>query len=228
MRLVTIDNGNTNPSVGLFTNNILTQVIPLADYHQLKDDFILTSSVGKDLKIKASFDLKKKRTSTHFFDMPVHYAETLGEDRMVAAFGVFKKIHSNETRLIIDAGTFMTCDLVSENGFIGGYIFPGITHFLKIYGESAQLPVLAKNDLTKNNLEIPQTTTEAILKATYIYIRSSLESIIEKYRPQKIIFTGGDCKLIAEILNSSIPSEIDRHLIHLTLSLIYQSQLHLD
>lgn len=228
MRLVTIDNGNTNPSVGLFTNNILTQVIPLADYQQLNDDFILISSVGKDLKIKATFDLKTKRTSTHFFDMPVHYSETLGEDRVIAAFGVFKKIHSHESRLIIDAGTFMTCDLVSENGFIGGYIFPGITHFLKIYGESAQLPVLAKNELSKISLEIPQTTSEAILKATYIYIKSSIESVIEKFQPQKIIITGGDCKLISEILNSSIPSEIDHHLIHLTLSLIYQSQLHQD
>ena len=228
MRLVTIDNGNTNPSVGLFTNNILTQVIPLADYHQLNDDFILISSVGKDLKVKANFDLKTKRTNTHFFDMPVHYTETLGEDRMIAAFGVFKKMHSPETRLIIDAGTFMTCDIVSENGFLGGYIFPGIAHFLNTYGKSAQLPIFEKNELLQVNLEIPQTTKEAILKAASLFIRTSLGEIIEKYRPQKIVFTGGDGKLIAEILNSSIPSEIDRHLIHLTLSLIYQSQLHQD
>ncbi|MBY0413287.1 MAG: type III pantothenate kinase, partial [Bdellovibrionales bacterium] len=145
MRLVTIDNGNTHPNVGFFDNGVLKNVVSLKEYHSLPDDFILISSVGKALPFKPSFDLKTKRTKDHFFDMKVNYAETLGDDRMIAGYGVFKKIKSNEKILLIDAGTFITCDIITNIGFEGGYIFPGINRFLKTYGESAQLPTLSKD-----------------------------------------------------------------------------------
>ncbi len=229
MRVVTIDNGNTNPSVGFFSNGILTQVLALASYIPDPNDYILISSVGKKLSLKPSFDLKTKRTKSHFFDMPVYYSETLGEDRLVAAYSLFKKWEtSNKKILVIDAGTFMTCDLVSSKGFEGGYIFPGISHFLKMYGESALLPVLSKQDLPLLTNDLPKETSEAILKASLIYLRSSLNSIIETTHPDRLVFTGGDGELIFKIINSSIPSEIDRHLIHLALSSIYQTQLSQD
>jgi len=230
MRVVTIDNGNTNPSVAFFSNGVLTQVIPLSEYIVEKNDFILSSNVGKKYSIKASFDLKTKRSKTHFFEMPVHYSESLGDDRLIAAYGIYKKFKpsQNQKYLIIDAGTFMTCDLVTDEGFKGGYIFPGLSQFLKTYGNSAQLPVLLKNDLIQLNNEIPQETNEAILKACLIYIQSTLRNIIESYQPTKLIFTGGDGELVSKLLNSSVPFEIDRHLVHLALSLIYQTQLSQD
>ncbi len=229
MRIVTIDNGNTNPSVAFFSNGILTQVLSLKEYVPEKNDYILISSVGKKLALQASFELKSKRTKTHFFDMPVNYSESLGEDRLIAAYGIYKKSHSvNQKFLIIDAGTFMTCDVVSSRGFEGGYIFPGISHFLKAYGESVQLPVLPKNELTKLDSQLPHNTNEAILKASIVYLRSSINQIIETTKPDRLIFTGGDGELVSMILNSSIPFEIDRHLIHLALSSIYQTQLSQD
>lgn len=225
MRLVTIDNGNTHPHVGLFQAGVLKDVIPLEKYRPEPFDYVLIASVGKTLSIKPSFDLKTKRTMTHFFDMKVNYAQTLGEDRLIAAYGVFKKIKNNERVLLIDAGTFITCDLVTNEGFQGGYIFPGISRFLKIYSDSAQLPLLHKDQLFNENDNIPQNTDDAILKATEIYLKSSLEQVILKHTPDKIVFTGGNAMSIKNLISLKVHSEMDRHLIHLALSLIHECHL---
>jgi type III pantothenate kinase len=228
MRLVTIDNGNTHPHVGFFEAGVLKSVIPLDKYIPLKDDFILIASVGSNLKFKPSFDLKSKRSMTHFFDMKVHYSQTLGDDRLIASYGIFKKLKKNESVLLIDAGTFITCDLINADGFQGGYIFPGISHFLKIYSDSAQLPLLSKDQLLKDSNEsqdLPRTTEEAILKATEIYLKFSLEEIIRKTSPNKVIFTGGNASSIKNLINLKVHFELDRHLIHLALAEIYQLHL---
>lgn len=225
MRLVTIDNGNTHQRVGFFTEGVLTDVVPFDQYIQEKNDFILISSVGLPLPIKPSFDLKSKRTKTHFFDMKVNYSETLGEDRLVASYGVFKKLKEKEKALIVDAGTFITCDLVTTEGFEGGYILPGLNRFLKIYGDSAHLPALTAEKLFQESSELPHSTEEAILKATEIYLKSSLEEIIRLTAPDKVVFTGGSAEVIKKLISSKVRFESDRHLIHLALSLIHQSHL---
>ncbi len=92
MRLITIDNGNTHPNVGVFNDGVLQGVMPLDQYVPAAGDYVLIASVGYALTMKPSFDLKSKRTKTHFFDMKVNYAETLGDDRLIARFGLFKKI----------------------------------------------------------------------------------------------------------------------------------------
>src|SRR5690606_20309628 len=66
-------------------------------------------------------DLREKN---FLLDMPIHYTESLGEDRLIAAFNTFKN-HSQEKILVIDSGSFTTVDLVTKNGFMGGYILPG-------------------------------------------------------------------------------------------------------
>lgn len=230
MRLITVDNGNTNPHVGIFENDLLSSVIPLKEYTQQKDDFILVSDVGAPLSFKPSFDLKTKRhtkENPHFFDMPVHYSETLGDDRLFLGYMLFKKIKkSDEKILAIDAGTFITMDVVSSKGFMGGYIFPGLTTFLFSYARGSKLPVLTENRSNKNDL--PHSTEEAILEAADNYLDAILEKIIKKASPSKIFITGGSLELIKnkiEKLSLKVPLEMDPHSIHSSLALIYQNHL---
>jgi type III pantothenate kinase len=199
--------------------------MPFDQYIQAPDDFILIASVGYPLPVKSSFDLKSKRTKTHFFDMKVHYSETLGDDRLIASYGLFKKIKKSEKILLIDAGTFITTDLITDDGFQGGYIFPGIRRFLKTYSESAQLPTLSKDLLFKGNDEIPHTTDDAILKATELYLKACMEEVINKTSPDKIILTGGNANEIQKLISLKVRSETDRHLIHSALSLIHDLHL---
>lgn len=223
MRLVTIDGGNTNQSVAFHNENGLAQIIELKDFKQEKDDFILISNVGPTLSFKPDYDLKAKRTSTAFFDMPVDYALTLGEDRLIAAYGVFKKKPKHIKVLLIDAGTFITCDLISDAGFQGGYIFPGIERFLKSYADSAQLPLLEVKDFQNfpNNKKIPHETNEAILMASSLYLESIIEGTIKKHSPDKIIITGGSAQDIGKLISSKVHFELVHHLVHSALRLIH-------
>lgn len=230
MRLITVDNGNTNPHVGIFSDGKLSSVIPLKEYSPLQDDFIIASDVGAPLSFKPSFDLKAKRhtkTNPNFFDMPVHYAETLGDDRLVLGYLLFKNIKdTNERILAIDAGTFITMDLITSSGYMGGFIFPGLKTFLSSYERGSKLPILSKNNLTIKDL--PHTTEEAILGAADVYLDSVLESVIKKTSPCKIVITGGSLEVIKnkiEKLNLKVQLESDPHLIHSALALIYHLHL---
>lgn len=229
MRLITIDNGNTFPTVGIHTSSKLEEVIALASYQAEKNDYVLISNVGKPLSIKASFDLKSKRSKNAFFDMPVDYSESLGDDRLISSYHIFKKIFGSEKILIIDAGTFITCDLISSKGFLGGHIFPGINRFLESYGNSAQLPTLKKEDLKNfalgTNHTLPHNTQEAILAAAIIYLQSSLEKIIKTHSPDRIVLTGGSALEIKNLISLKVPFELDHHLIHLALSTLYHLHL---
>jgi type III pantothenate kinase len=225
MRLITIDNGNTNPHAGYFDDSVLKSVVPLDQYVPAKGDFILISSVGQKLTIKPSFDLHTQRTKTHFFDMKVNYSETLGDDRLICGYAIFKELKKNEKVLLIDAGTFITCDVITNEGFQGGYIFPGINRFLDTYSQSAQLPHLSKDMLSNIQPGLPHSTDEAILKATEMYLRSSMEEVINSTAPDKVIFTGGSASDIKNLINLKVRSETDRHLIHSALSLIHELHL---
>ncbi len=231
MRLITVDNGNSNPHVGIFQDGVLSNVIPLKNYSPRPDDFILASDVGPPLPFTPTYDLKSKRhTQKHsfFFDMPVHYTETLGDDRLFFSYLLFKRFQepSKKNILAIDAGTFITMDLIGPEGFMGGYIYPGINTFLSSYAKGSKLPVLTEKRLTINDL--PHSTEEAIFSAADIYLESILLSTIKKTSPDVICITGGSLEFIKnkiEKLNLKVQLESDPHSIHLALALIFQTHL---
>ncbi len=229
MRLITIDNGNSNPHVGIFQNEKLIKVIPLKEYSQLADDYLLVSDVGSPLSLKASFDLKKIRHTKEnpkFLDMPVQYSETLGDDRLFLAYFIFKNLKSKEAVLAIDAGTFITMDLINEKGFQGGFIFPGEKTFLNSYQKGSKLPVVDQRVALENAFAL--STEEAIFGALNIYLDSILETVIKKAAPARIIITGGSHEIIEnKILNLNLVNQLesDPHLIHRALALIYQRYL---
>ena len=229
MKIVTIDNGNTNPHVGIFENERLHEVMPLAHYSLSEADIILISNVGENLDFEAEIDFKEFRSEHTFLDMPVNYSLTLGDDRLYSAYYVFKKNNFNERALLIDAGTFMTIDLISKNGFEGGYIFPGLRVFLESYDNGSNLPTLPIKHVTEKHL--PHTTDEAIYFASATYVKGILKDIIAKTSPDKIILTGGSLSIIEQYfieINSKVPLEIDPHLIHYALNSIFLHYLPRD
>lgn len=225
MRVITIDNGNTNPHVGIFVNDELSSVIPLASYHKKEDDIILMSNVGKNISITPTVDLKKYRLENLFFDMPVNYSETLGDDRLFQSYYLYQVIKPQERILLIDAGTFLTADLVTSVGFMGGYIFPGSRTFLKSYSEGQLLPQITNLTLTES---LPYSTEEAISMAHEIYLDSILENLVKKISPSRIVLTGGDGQILEKKykkFNSTFPLEFDPHLLHKSMHSLYLQSL---
>ncbi len=231
MRVITIDNGNTNPHVGIFIDKKLQSVLPLKQYVPFSDDLVMIANVGHELNFTNSFDFKSRMPTVEFpffFNMPVDYAPSIGIDRLILAREVFEGIkNTEETVLVLDAGTFITMDLVTHIGFNGGYIFPGLATFLACYQRGASLPHLNfPTNFTLNSL--PHTTQEAILGATEIYLESILKDVIRKTSPSKITLTGGNYPIIKQIIlkiNSELLVESNPHLIHLAMYSIYDSHL---
>lgn len=225
MRVVTIDNGNTNPHVGIFINDELSSVIPLSSYETKTGDIILISNVGQNISILPTIDLKKHLAKKLFFNMPVNYSETLGDDRLFQSCYLFQNIKPNERVLLLDAGTFFTADLITDEGFMGGYIFPGSKTFLKSYSQGKRLPHIETISITEN---LPRNTEEAISMAHEIYWDAILENLLKKISPSRIVLTGGDLQVLERKLkniNSTFQLEFDPHLLHRSMHFLFLQSL---
>ena len=183
--IYTIDNGNSHPHVGIFKNETPERVVPLKDFKVDAEPFrAIISNVGPKLTFGPEFeekllDIKSLRDEKSFLDMPVNYTETLGMDRLCNAYFVFKnELEEGERILLIDAGTFITFDLITRNGFAGGFILPGSKVFLESYNRGENLPTYDKSEL-KSEIPLPTSTEEAIKNGHNIYLLSVLNTFIE-------------------------------------------------
>jgi type III pantothenate kinase len=241
---LTLDCGNNHPHVGLFQDHLLTQVVPyhffiqqrlweLPPFHQAP---IIISHVGQPLSAVDldAFGSRLLSFRSHFhdhqfFEMPVHYESTLGDDRLINAYAYFiskKKLQPHFKGLIIDAGTFLTMDVVDEHGFQGGFILPGIQTLLQSYQRGQKLPTLDKKDFTPlSSMELPQKTSEAIMFSVDGLLENFIAKCVCCYGPfTEIILTGGEANWInryLEKLNPTGKTNLSPHYIHLSLHELY-------
>lgn len=200
--IVSLDLGNSNPHIGIQKQGMI-ETVPLASFDGLSNSEITfyAAVVGKNhsflenKKIKRVNDFKKNKT---FIDMKIQYSESLGEDRLINAHYIYQK-YSNLNSIIIDAGTFITIDLVNANGFQGGFIFPGIKVFLESYSKGSLLPVTPFQLRDKTSL--PHDTDSAILEATNLYLKSITENCLNQFPHDQIILTGGSADILEKLLS---------------------------
>ena len=79
-------------------------------------------------------------------------------------------------KLIIDIGTCITYDLLTQNNYIGGQISPGVYMRLNsLYSDTANLPKLNFDIISQ---DIGKTTKDSILIGVYEGILFEIEGII--------------------------------------------------
>ena len=225
--LLTIDNGNSNPSAGVFSSKgYLSQVHPLVPFLSSCDDLhryeIVLADVGEKIpqieKHPQAITIRNLRNKNYFLGMPVHYSHDLGDDRLACAWQVYREKLGRS--VLIDAGTFITVDLIDENGFQGGHILPGIQTFLNSYGAGALLPKLEESSIdTENPRNIPRNTPEAILASGLHYLKGTLKEILSNLSPSlRLHLTGGGSPRLFPILKDILSPDIcliyKPHLIH--------------
>lgn len=233
--LITLDFGNTNPHAGLFQKMEgswdLIKVVPLHDIFKHLDDLGMNAHNSSIVicEVKAREEevqkfqeigflvtrVKDYWKGSRFTGMPVKYANTLGEDRLIEAFYCYKKM--KDSVLIIDSGTFVTMDVVTKEGFLGGYIFPGI----KIYFETFAKGELLKNisPALSNDQKLPNDSSKAMAES-YLAFSALGRKLIADYNIQKIILTGGQSNLWEEFLSEEKKNNMVEtlpHLIHWSL-----------
>ena len=228
---ITIDHGNTNTSLILHNCGKSKEI----SFDQYVEDSHLNSLPGifsrvgsDDIRFpKQLLNVKSYLVNNIFFDMNVHYLESIGADRLISAYFVFKnKIRKNSDKyLIIDAGTFTTIDVVSKDGFKGGYIFPGETTYLKSFSEGHDLPLFSKV-LSRPSQELPQSTEEAIKQSYHLFMKSILREIMMSNNIDKVILTGGNTMNLGLYLEKYISSkEIMPNLVHESLKFLFENNI---
>ena len=239
--LLTIDNDNSFPHIKLFEKEQLKSVLTL---EKLNDEYknrienknfnVVISNVGKSNPMfenlqQHTLNLNKYKKDGIFFDMPFDYTETIGDDRLFQAYYIYKTIiqaGKSERVLFIDAGTFTTLDIISNNGFKGGFIAPGMQTFLNCYDHGAYLPVLNELNInTDKAIRIPHSTEDAILDSCLFFQKSFYKMFLEVYRDfDYFILTGGRYQKHKEIIMPMLKPEtkimVDPNLIHYSMSFV--------
>ena len=132
----------------------------------------------------------------------------LGIDRAINAFYGMQKFGKNV--IIVDFGTALTFDIVFNNVYQGGMIFPGLAMAMhNLHTKTAKLPSV---NIEKFQSGIGKSTIEAIsfgaaigyegvLKNTLSFIEHSMKSTFQ------IVFTGGSGKIFFDRIDGAIFEE---------------------
>lgn len=208
--LITLDFGNTNPHAGLFQKHQaewkLIKVCPWNELQIFLDQLEMTPNNSSIVlaEVKPREDemtpyqhqgylvtrVKEYWRGVKFAGMPVNYAKTLGEDRLIQAFYCFKKY--KQSTLLIDAGTFTTMDVITSKGFEGGYIIPNLINYFSTFENGEQLKNM---DLNQNlSADLPHGTIEA-MRDSYLAFAALAQNLIIEHKIQNILLTGGQSSL---------------------------------
>ena len=219
-----IDQGNSRTKVALMTdegkliNHFIYKQFSSADVERLFELYDITDSIiSSVVNIEAAVVNTLNRRSQHFvlFDhmtpVPIinryETPQTLGQDRLAAAVGA-KSICPDENLLIIDAGSALTYDFVSEQGeYMGGNIAPGLKmRFTMLHRMTKKLPLV---EVDENEL-IPlfgKSTRDAIaagvIRGVAYEVKGYMRTLREKMPHFKTFLTGGNAPFVLNNVRKS-------------------------
>jgi type III pantothenate kinase len=139
----------------------------------------------------------------------VDHPDRVGIDRLLNAVASRSRALA-KSAIIIDAGTAVTVDLVSEDGtFQGGAILPGFHLMARaLHDHTARLPLVV---LTEPNPPLPGKDTAPAIRAGIFWaaaggVRALVRQLGARARADrpKIFLTGGDAALLAPVLESDV------------------------
>ncbi len=133
-----------------------------------------------------------------WFELDTIY-QGMGIDRVAACYVI-------QNGIVIDAGSAITVDIMSDGFHMGGYILPSIASYEKCY---AQISKKLDRRIHPNVIldALPQKTEDAI---SYGAIKSILMMLEHTCKDRVVYFTGGDGKYFSKFFKKSI---YDRSLI---------------
>lgn len=220
MKVLTLDFGNTHAHAALFVNNDLVEAGVLGDvFGWLQQRQLSYGEVSGVLSSVKNYDeelaehlkegllidrVKDYWKGQKFAGMPVHYAQTLGEDRLIAAWYCFKVL--KKPLLHISSGTFFTLDIIDAEGFQGGFILPGLSHQLNSLNQGAQLAVEEINPSTDLlTLARAAQTTEEALQGIFVSYAQLILKLTQRYNLEEILINGGAASLTERLVKPLLP-----------------------
>jgi len=144
----------------------------------------------------------ESQATFNIFKSAYKNADELGVDRFLAMIATINQ-YPDQTRLIVDAGSALTFDLVLADGtHQGGLIMPGLGKLRRSFDqfctESQQL----------HNHKLADNTSDAWACGTGQMFTSVINAQIERYLDEfgdlVVVLSGGDSKLLALRLNHAV------------------------
>ena len=227
-----IDQGNSRTKVALMTDegkmikHLIYRQFSSSDVERLFDLYDITDSIiSSVVDIEAAVVNTLHRRSQHFvlFDhntpVPIENKydspQTLGQDRLAAAVGA-RSLCPDENLLIIDVGSAITYDFVSEKGeYIGGNIAPGLKmRFTMLHRMTKKLPLV---DADENEL-IPlfgTNTRDAIaagvIRGVSYEVKGYMRTLQHQMPHFQTFLTGGHAPYVLTNVRSSRTEKRDMH-----------------
>jgi len=239
---ICIDQGNSRTKVALFdqdgklVKSFVYKAFSSSDVERLFQLYpIKNSIISSVVNLESSMVNVLHRLSKQFvlFDhetpIPIEndYAtpETLGQDRLAAAVGA-SSLCPNENLLIIDVGSAITYDFVSEEGhFLGGNIAPGIKMRLTVLRTMTKK--LPQVEVDEQEL-IPlygQKTRDAIasgvVRGIIFEVKGYMRVMQERTKHFKTFITGGQAPYVLHAIKDDLHYEKNLVLIGLNRILEY-------
>ncbi|MFQ5861595.1 MAG: type III pantothenate kinase [Candidatus Brocadiales bacterium] len=235
--LIAVDIGNTNIHLGLFdldSRQLVSRFTVSASNTHLKnlpvDSFILQSAsdcilASVNPRAESAFcnwlDSRWDRSPLRIpIDVPIHIPvlvkdpERVGVDRLLNALAAFQR--TGTTTIVVDVGTAITIDVISNKGeFLGGVIAPGLESLKEaLHTRTAFLP---KVSVQRPQHVLGKDTEKAVRTGLYWGGVGVIEKITKKLIEElgnkpSVLATGGDAELLANEIQL-----IDRVVPHLTL-----------
>lgn len=222
---IVIDIGNTRTKIAVFKKNSLLECQKVkGNFKSLLSELVTTHGVpsaciisrvamNEEELMDALTAVRSARLlffrSGLLLPLKVLYKtpETLGNDRLANACGAWN-LYPGQNSLVVDMGTCIKYDFVSEGGtYPGGSISPGLSMRYKALSRfTSQLPNYKPVE------EFPELTGQSTENAMRSGVENGLleevKGIILRYQAQfdqtQIILTGGDSSKFADKLKSPI------------------------
>ena len=218
---LSIDIGNTRSKLGIFEQGELHykaifECLTVSNLQAvLANHFIETciysTVAGIDADVKSWLDnayptLELQSTTRLPFKNKYKTPQTLGKDRLAAVAGALA-LYPEENCLVIDAGTCITYDILTEKKhYLGGNIAPGLQMRLKAMHEFTNaLPLVSLAPLRD---PIGKTTEHALqnggLWGTVLEMQGLIDWCADEFGSINVILTGGDANFFANHLKREI------------------------
>ncbi|MBD5284964.1 MAG: type III pantothenate kinase [Bacteroides sp.] len=223
-----IDQGNSTAKVALFQGDRLVEhwrmehltpdaLARLASSYSI--DAAIYCSVatrGEEIIVSLRSFVKRVYEMTSMLPLPIKigYAtpSTLGRDRIAAVAGAYAA-HPGRNVLVVDAGTAVTYDRLTDDGeFAGGNIAPGLWVRAKALHDMTQrLPLVDVENREPASLW-GRDTENAIVSGVVYGIVGETEFYRSRMPENSIVMlTGGDARHLAGIMD--FPVEVDPDLV---------------
>lgn len=149
--------------------------------------------------------------------------ESLGKDRLAASIGAYS-LYPNQAILVVDAGTAITFDFISEKGiYKGGCISPGLEmRFKALHTFTKKLPLIySEGEYSLLGKSTETAIRSGVINGMTFEIDGYINQLKEQHPNLLIFLTGGNCFFFESKLKNSIFANQNLVLIGLNSILIH-------